>query len=524
MQCPYNIQPHQIQGLDYAKIFPVIQWLVKQALMTQENTQAKVLKEAHSYYRRLKEEDDILNIKDLSSKYAPKRQFKTLSMKKLKDPIRIFSTLLEFGDNSASAAYEQYLKTNKAAVYQEADEKTMNRTRTMTVAQAEKRLSRSGTIAVRNEEIKIDREEVLERSARSNKQQEDSEVTGFDVQTEAIDFSGSSRVRGQNVAKIVRVNEIQEAMQGYLENKKGENPELLQKKLEKDLQNRQLAALNLQIENKNMQKAKAEEELESLNESLRELRAKLQDAADLNERLEETIQNIEENSAESKKNLSASQLSSLETLTEKLAAVKEQQRQFREQCNHQISSLESERDAEVDPELQDWFSKVEQSYNDTNRKYQSVKTILAEQNQKVAILQRRIENTPSKTELSQYQRRFVELYEQINLKLEESRKYYNNYNNLLETRELLNSQIQVLQSFQKGYAAAKRNKDKEEFAASVKQAIDQVYDKNNLAKQKLKELTEKVSTMEVTLMKMEEQERLYYQIIKEFQEEIGELS
>jgi hypothetical protein len=30
--------------------------------------------------------------------------------------------------------------------------------------------------------------------------------------------------------------------------------------------------------------------------------------------------------------------------------------------------------------------------------------------------------------------------------------------------------------------------------------------------------------MELTLMKMEEQERLYYQIIKEFQEEIGELS
>jgi hypothetical protein len=223
-----------------------------------------------------------------------------------------------------------------------------------------------------------------------------------------------------------------------------------------------------------------------------ELRAKLQEAAELNQRLEETIQNIEENSAEAKMKLSSSQLTSLEMLNEKLAAVKDQQRLFREECTVQISKLEAQRDEEIDPELQDWFDKVEQSYTETNRKYQSVKTILAEQNQKVAVLQRRIENTPSKTELSQYQRRFVELYEQINLKLEENRKYYNNYNNLLETRELLASQIQVLQSFQKGYSAAKRTKDKEEFANTVKQAIDQVYDKNNLAKQKLKELNEKV--------------------------------
>lgn len=494
MQCPYEIQPHQIQGLDYAKIFPVIQWLVKEALRTQEITQDKVLKEAHSYYARLKDEDETLNIKDLSHKFAPKRQFKTLSMKKLRDPIRIFSTLLEFGDMSASAAYEQYLKTNKAAVYSEAEEKPAGRSRAATTVQSEKRISRAGTVIGRNEEMKVSKivsEEVLEKPQRAGKQQEE-EMPSFDVETEVIEFTSSSKVKGQNVAKIVRVNEIQEAIQEYLENKKEENPELLQRKLEKDLQNRQLAALNLQIESKNVQRIKAEEDLESLSESLMELRAKLQEAAELNERLEETIQNIEENSAESKKKLSSSQLTSLEMLNEKLASIKDSQRQFREECTVQISKLESQRDEEIDPDLQDWFDKVEQSYTETNRKYQSVKTILAEQNQKVAVLQRRIENTPSKTELSQYQRRFVELYEQINLKLEESRKYYNNYNNLLETRELLASQIQVLQSFQKGYSAAKRTKDKEEFANTVKQAIDQVYDKNNLAKQKLKELNEKV--------------------------------
>lgn len=32
MQCPCLIEPHQIQGLDFIKIFPVIQWLVKRSV------------------------------------------------------------------------------------------------------------------------------------------------------------------------------------------------------------------------------------------------------------------------------------------------------------------------------------------------------------------------------------------------------------------------------------------------------------------------------------------------------------
>lgn len=29
MKCPHLIEPHQIQGLDYIHIFPVVKWLVK---------------------------------------------------------------------------------------------------------------------------------------------------------------------------------------------------------------------------------------------------------------------------------------------------------------------------------------------------------------------------------------------------------------------------------------------------------------------------------------------------------------
>ena len=36
LKCPYNLEPHQIQGSNFVAIFPVMQWLVKKVLETRE--------------------------------------------------------------------------------------------------------------------------------------------------------------------------------------------------------------------------------------------------------------------------------------------------------------------------------------------------------------------------------------------------------------------------------------------------------------------------------------------------------
>lgn len=36
MGCPYPLQAHQIQGLDYKAVLPVVQWLVKRVKATRE--------------------------------------------------------------------------------------------------------------------------------------------------------------------------------------------------------------------------------------------------------------------------------------------------------------------------------------------------------------------------------------------------------------------------------------------------------------------------------------------------------
>jgi hypothetical protein len=57
------------------------------------------------------------------------------------------------------------------------------------------------------------------------------------------------------------------------------------------------------------------------------------------------------------------------------------------------------------------------------------------------MVQRKIDEIPSRTELQQYQRQFVELYEQVSSKFTETRKYYNSYNTLNDTKQFLQKEV-----------------------------------------------------------------------------------
>ena len=48
--------------------------------------------------------------------------------------------------------------------------------------------------------------------------------------------------------------------------------------------------------------------------------------------------------------------------------------------------------------------------------------------QDIALVERKMDEIPSRSELQQYQSQFIELYEQVAVKLKETRKYYQMYN------------------------------------------------------------------------------------------------
>ena len=62
-----------------------------------------------------------------------------------------------------------------------------------------------------------------------------------------------------------------------------------------------------------------------------------------------------------------------------------------------MARLNNITEAEIEAEAKEYFEKIEKSYSETLKRYEQAKLIVGEKNQQVAILQRRLENTPSPT-------------------------------------------------------------------------------------------------------------------------------
>ena len=104
MKCPYSIEPHQIQGLDFINIFPVVQWLVKKALETR--AEREVFNRAYS----LREFEKLTNLKIQNKNLTtfllqenednrPKRKLQPIKpFTDKEDAVRVMLTLLEYKD------------------------------------------------------------------------------------------------------------------------------------------------------------------------------------------------------------------------------------------------------------------------------------------------------------------------------------------------------------------------------------------------------------------------------------------
>lgn len=114
MKCPFALEPHQIQGLDFINIYPVVQWLVKESVNLR-NLKAERLKifavgQFHNHFCLKSSEEarsnryEILKmVRKIEEVYAAKRQFKRKPNVEPDDESRrVRLTLLEYGVRSVA--------------------------------------------------------------------------------------------------------------------------------------------------------------------------------------------------------------------------------------------------------------------------------------------------------------------------------------------------------------------------------------------------------------------------------------
>lgn len=127
---------------------------------------------------------------------------------------------------------------------------------------------------------------------------------------------------------------------------------------------------------------------------------------------------------------------------------------FKESCNKIIEELvqkieEAEALAAMPDEEFDY--EHDEELRQEEEKLRLARLQLAKKNRAVMSLQRQLDNIPCQVELSQYQKRFLELYNNVAAKHKETKQFYALYNSLTETHSYLEKELTLLNSIHDNY-------------------------------------------------------------------------
>ena len=164
---------------------------------------------------------------------------------------------------------------------------------------------------------------------------------------------------------------------------------------------------------------------------------------------------------------------------------------------------------------------IKQQYEDDLKKLQKIRQLSARRAREMVVLQRKIDDVPSRAELSQYQKRFIELYDQVAAKHRETKQHYILYNTLLDVKLFMDKEHSLLNSIKDNFEVAmttsQGNKDQYlnqlgGIQKGVQTNLDRVEDKGAAEKKNCDKLSE-------TYLSLVELERSYNKAVKDFEAE-----
>jgi hypothetical protein len=137
----------------------------------------------------------------------------------------------------------------------------------------------------------------------------------------------------------------------------------------------------------------------------------------------------------------------IDSLRKDKMSFKKQARDEKAKLDARIDELKSAQTNESDDQQEEReVEELKQIYEKQQDKLNKITGLYAQVCRDVSRFQRRLDDIPSRPEVTQYQRRFVELYDQIASKHVEAKKCYILYNQLDDTRIQLEKEFNLLTS------------------------------------------------------------------------------
>ncbi|XP_009877637.1 PREDICTED: coiled-coil domain-containing protein 93, partial [Apaloderma vittatum] len=505
MKCPHRLEPHQIQGLDFIHIFPVVQWLVKRAIETREEMGDYIRSYSISQFQkthRLPEDDEFMQRKekaiktvtDISEVYKPQRKYKRQkgAEELLDEESKVHATLLEYG--------RRYGFSRQAGKTEQAEDKKVA---------LPPGLAAAGKAEPCDEDDLQAAEELRIKTL----------MTGM-----AAMATEEGKLTASTVGQIVGLqsDEIKQIVSEYAEKQSELSSEERPERLGAAQQHRRkVASLNKQI----LQKTKLLEELQAkytdLQAKCAEAKKTLTEVKSYSEKLDKELAALEtiESQADS------SVLQSLRALVAMNENLKSQEQEFKAHCREEMERLQQnietlKAEAEENGEEQEPNKIIEQQYKTEKDKLQKIRLLLARRNREIAILQRKIDEVPSRAELTQYQKRFIELYSQVSATHKETKQFFTLYNTLDDKKVYLEKEVNLLNSIHDNFHQAMASSgSREQFLRQMEQIVEGI--KQNRMKMEKKKQENKMRRDQLNdeYLELLEKQRLYFKTVKEFKED-----
>ncbi|XP_067843378.1 coiled-coil domain-containing protein 93 isoform X1 [Heptranchias perlo] len=509
MKCPHRLEPHQIQGLDFIHIFPVVQWLVKRAIETREEMGDYIRSFSVSQFQKahsLLEDDDFKQRKDkamktvveISDVYKPQRKYKRLvaAGELVDEESRVHSTLLEFGRFPDSLIKYGFSRQSKTEKTEDKGALATGLTAGMTEVSEEDDLQ-----AV--EELRI---KTL--------------MTGM-----AVMATEEGRLTASTVGHIVGLQseEIKQIASEYAEKQSELSAEDRPEWLGAAQQHRrQVASLNKQILQKSKQLEELQAQYNGIQATCEAEKKKLVEAVNYGGKLDKELSALE--AAESQADSSI--LEKLRALVTMNEGLKDQEQQFRNHCREEMARLQQNIEilkgvaGNEDTEEKEHNELIEQQYKEDKEKLQKIRLLLARRNREIAVLQRKIDEVPSRAELTQYQRRFVELYNQVAATHKETKQFFTLYNTLDDKKVYLEKEVNLLNSIHDNFQQAMASTAaRDQFLRQMEQIVEGIKQNRMKLEKKKQENKMRRDQLNDEYLELLEKQRLYFKTVKEFKEE-----
>ncbi|XP_031815839.1 coiled-coil domain-containing protein 93 isoform X2 [Sarcophilus harrisii] len=478
MKCPHRLEPHQIQGLDFIHIFPVVQWLVKRAIETREEMGDYIRSYSVSQFQKiysLPEDNDFLQRKEKSIKtvtdifdvYKPRRKYRRQkgAEELLDEESRVHTTLLEYGRRYGLSRQSKTEKTEDKKVVLPSG------------------FSGSGK-SLDEDELQAAEERHIETLMTKM----------------AAMATEESRLTASAVGQIVglRSEEIKQIVSEYAEKQSELLAEPSPEKLGVTQQHRRkIASLNKQIQ----QKTKLLEELQAKCADLQvkydEAKTKLSEVKSYSEKLDQELAALEKIESQADPSI----LQNLRTLVAMNENLKSQEQEFKAHCREPTRV-------------------IDQQHKTEKEKLQKIRLLLARRNREIAILQRKIDEVPSRAELTQYQKRFIELYSQVSATHKETKQFFTLYNTLDDKKVYLEKEISLLNSIHENFQQAMASSAaRDQFLRQMEQIVDGIKQNRMKLEKKKQENKMRRDQLNDEYLELLEKQRLYFKTVKEFKEE-----